>query len=737
MNSVLNPEAPEFYPHLTSVTQSGYTKVNKSIRASNQLPTGASHDFFRTLIDFNIVTRQLGENVIVQSNQILAIELPAVKLKCFDNENNMDKIVDANDSLLDRVNVNIDAVNGVNRPSERFLDGMRPQVASWNHAPVIAKIQMGETVFIGAKNIPRPQLSFKDTVDNSDSLWVPRISDKPNNIKPLALSILYNDEGEAVGYEHPYKVELDLYRPPNRFLDSSPEPSFPPPLEDTPLTIVDTAPALDGLMEHLATVHELAVDLEHHSYRTYQGITCLIQITTEEGGDFIVDALALREHLHRLNEVFTDPKKLKVFHGAENDVLWLQRDFGVYVVGLFDTHQAARVLRLPSLSLKHLLMQYCAVDADKKFQLADWRIRPLPSELVSYARGDTHYLLYVARRMRAELAKLGHRQLLAVYEQSRHICLQTYNKEVVRADSHMPLYVRSRKSFNSRQLAALKLLYTWRDQHARELDESTTYLLPNHMLLSLAESLPRDVQGVAACCSPTPPFVKQHLVAIHRMLLSCRELPLEPQLFQMPASISAMHAPAPTLHLHDLAHLPDMGCEIDLERWSEGCSPTVFVADVPALMEPPRPAAPLVSDLNAEAKLFIPPFDRYRKYRALAQIEEIKEYKDKEAKIAALGRGDELIKTEVLLKLQQAKTKIENEKEKDVIVIEDEPATKKKAHRKRKMSGEKPTPAATPTPAPVLPKTEHTIYKNANYRKFYDDSQKARRQPKMKFKKHK
>lgn len=29
----------------------------------------------------------------------------------------------------------------------------------------------------------------------------------------------------------------------------------------------------------------------------------------------------------------------QVMHGADNDVLWLQRDFGIYVCNLFDTHQ--------------------------------------------------------------------------------------------------------------------------------------------------------------------------------------------------------------------------------------------------------------------------------------------------------------------------------------------------------------------------------------------------------------
>lgn len=60
-------------------------------------------------------------------------------------------------------------------------------------------LQMGSTTLIGARNIPRPQIHFKDVIDNSDSIWVPRISDKPNNIKPLALNILYNDNGEAIG----------------------------------------------------------------------------------------------------------------------------------------------------------------------------------------------------------------------------------------------------------------------------------------------------------------------------------------------------------------------------------------------------------------------------------------------------------------------------------------------------------------------------------------------------------
>uniref|UniRef100_A0A2C9KIB5 3'-5' exonuclease domain-containing protein n=1 Tax=Biomphalaria glabrata TaxID=6526 RepID=A0A2C9KIB5_BIOGL len=99
-----------------------------------------------------------------------------------------------------------------------------------------------------------------------------------------------------------------------------------------------------------------------------------MQISTRQK-DYIIDTLALRNELYLINDVFTDPSITKVFHGADSDIQWLQRDFGVYVVNMFDTGQAARVLGFSRFSLAHLMMNYCHIEADKQFQLADWRIR--------------------------------------------------------------------------------------------------------------------------------------------------------------------------------------------------------------------------------------------------------------------------------------------------------------------------------------------------------------------------
>ena len=61
-----------------------------------------------------------------------------------------------------------------------------------------------------------------------------------------------------------------------------------------------------------------------------------------------------------LAAVFADPGIVKVLHGADSDVLWLQRNFGLFVVNMFDTGQAARVLDYPSFGLAYLLQHFCA-----------------------------------------------------------------------------------------------------------------------------------------------------------------------------------------------------------------------------------------------------------------------------------------------------------------------------------------------------------------------------------------
>ena len=80
-------------------------------------------------------------------------------------------------------------------------------------------------------------------------------------------------------------------------------------------------------------------------------------------------------------------------------------------MNLFDTGQASRLLQLPSAGLAHLLDTLCAFKADKRFALADWRLRPLSSDMAHYARCDTHYLLHAYDRVRDLLRRAPAPQL--------------------------------------------------------------------------------------------------------------------------------------------------------------------------------------------------------------------------------------------------------------------------------------------------------------------------------------
>lgn len=90
------------------------------------------------------------------------------------------------------------------------------------------------------------------------------------------------------------------------------EPIKYSPIDETSATWVDTYEGVLEMLEELKKAGEIAIDLEHHDYRTYIGLTCLMQISTRDK-DWIVDTLKpWRHRLQVLNEVFADPSIIKV-----------------------------------------------------------------------------------------------------------------------------------------------------------------------------------------------------------------------------------------------------------------------------------------------------------------------------------------------------------------------------------------------------------------------------------------
>lgn len=523
-----NPPGKECIPgysNLQAFLQSAFPYVVEGVKASNSLPSPQEFSYYRTYPEFVNIMKYEGMKLqnlmdcLMKRNGIRKID------------HHFDTIIDSNDKSLDRVTNNLLEMDGRKRnplPSKPATNLQKTVVPSggWHEKDESSHPSKEEITLCVSPGTIRPQVFFKDKVDNSNSPWIPRIKEKPNALKPLSILVELNDLGHE-SYSHPYDYELTLWKPEESML-STVKVTKPLPFSETPFLFVETEEQLNILMEDLSKVKEIAVDLEHHSYRTFMGFTCVLQISTWEK-DYVVDALKLRDKLHVLNEVFTNPAILKVFHGADSDVEWLQRDLSVYVVNMFDTYQASKLLGFARLSLAHLLYRYCKVEANKEYQLFDWRKRPLPESAVKYAREDTHYLLYIYQLMRNELIEHanGKTNLLeAVFDRSRDTCKKVYCKPSLEEDSHMAIYRRLKLSFDNRQLYALREIYRWRDRIARQEDESCGYVLPNHMMVQICRTLPREVQGILACCNPIPPLVRTYLLELHQIALRAKEQPL-------------------------------------------------------------------------------------------------------------------------------------------------------------------------------------------------------------------
>ncbi|CAB4490113.1 unnamed protein product [Rhizophagus irregularis] len=492
--------------------------LNISAKRNNELPS-KEVPFYR-MIDSTAARKmdQLSGRILPKINQMISnADLPGSEGFCEITEaEDVDSwskdFVSLVDSLIDGVNVSLDEFSGRSKKISATVNKSKP---------VIAEISNSRDFrFLYGNAIGRPQLKFKDKVDNSSAPFIPKLVEKPNALVPWEINVRENKD--ILFYPHPYEYEIkNIIYPAFMLEDKEPIPYSP--IMDSSHIWVETLEDLKAMCEKLENNNEIAIDLEHHDYRSYQGFTCLLQISTRDD-DFIVDALALRNSLQILNQYFTNPNIVKVFHGAEFDIIWLQKDFGVYIVNLFDTFHAATLLELPQKSLAYLLKHYCEVEADKKYQLADWRIRPIPSEMLYYARSDTHYLLYICDRMRNELIAKSENLLRVTLERSAETSLKTYKKIVYDEDGegpggYMRLQAKWKTSFDYQQFAVFKALHAWRDRIAREEDESTGYVLPNEMLIAMSEKMPDDPKEISACFKTgVPSLVRMNILELSRLI---------------------------------------------------------------------------------------------------------------------------------------------------------------------------------------------------------------------------
>ncbi|KAH9065385.1 ribonuclease H-like domain-containing protein [Lactarius vividus] len=442
-------------------------------------------------------------------------------------------IVEPMDQLFERTDIALDQFSGRSKAPAIAINPPEPKKK-------VAPKGRQEPVIQHASHLQKPQLKFKRKVDNTNGImWSPTLRHKFNARMPLGFTFdpaSIGDHPDEESLPHPYRYEINnISYPAHMFRSQTPIPFKP--FEETPLTWVSTRAHLAALIDKLRESKEIAIDLEYHSYRTYRGFVCLMQISTRDE-DWIVDPFELRDELEDLNEVFTDPSIVKVLHGADSDVVWLQQDFNLYLVNMFDTFHASKVLDFPRHGLAALLEMYCDFSPDKRYQLADWRIRPLPDEMLKYARADTHFLLYVYDNLRnALLDRAVSRGASPTSRAGSPTAPDAFVREVLSRSAETALRVYSPDSYDAEggtgfngweslarrwnkpalgvdgaptvQREVFRAVHMWRDRVAREEDESTGYVLSNRFVFKLVEQPPADMAALLHAFPSTPPVVRR------------------------------------------------------------------------------------------------------------------------------------------------------------------------------------------------------------------------------------
>lgn len=253
---------------------------------------------------------------------------------------------------------------------------------------------------------------------------------------------------------------------------------------------IDRPEDTSALVDSLAVGGPVALDCEAAGFHRYTDRLCLIQLTTVDGVDYIVDPLAF-DVREVLRESLEDPSVQVLMHGSDYDLRLLDRDLSVNLTGLVDTQAAAAILGERSLGLAALLEKFLGIRLEKKYQRADWAKRPLPGDMLDYAASDTRHLHALVGRLQEELAR--HERVAWAREEYRELEKIRWEED---ENADPAGRVKGTRDLSPRQMDLLRAALAWRDGIARELDRAPFRVASDQILLDVVRERPRDVHAM-------------------------------------------------------------------------------------------------------------------------------------------------------------------------------------------------------------------------------------------------
>ncbi|HSM96001.1 MAG TPA: ribonuclease D [Rhizomicrobium sp.] len=256
------------------------------------------------------------------------------------------------------------------------------------------------------------------------------------------------------------------------------------------MRIVTNTADLKALIAELSSAPYLALDTEFLRDQTYWPKLCLIQVASP-GVAAIIDPLVDGIDLKPFYELLKNPKIVKVFHAARQDIEIFQQQGGVIPAPLFDTQVAAMVAGFgDAASYETLARNIARAEIDKSSRFTDWSRRPLTNKQLEYALGDVTHLRTIYETLDAEL-KRTHRESWVAEEISALQNPALYAMDPANAWKRLKA-----RTTSKRFIAMLAALAAWREREAQTRDIPRGRVLKDEALLEIAAHPPETAEGL-------------------------------------------------------------------------------------------------------------------------------------------------------------------------------------------------------------------------------------------------
>ena len=286
----------------------------------------------------------------------------------------------------------------------------------------------------------------------------------------------------------------------------------------------------------------VGLDTEFIGESTYEPELCLVQVSTADA-IYLIDPLA-RMDLRQFWAALTAPEREVIAFAARQEMLFCLRYAGRLPGRLFDPQLAAGLVAYPyPTSYGNLVQQALAVPVDKGETLTDWRQRPLSRQQLQYAAEDVRHLLPLRERLQARADEMQRRSWFEAEFERQATQIATQRDDPWRRLSGI-------SSFNRRELAIVRELWTWRDTEARAANLPSRRILSDDLLIVIAKRAPKTTMELFTLRGLDRPQLRragQQLVGAVQTAMSLPDSELPPLPRRDPAQVGILSSLASIL----------------------------------------------------------------------------------------------------------------------------------------------------------------------------------------------